>query len=192
MLKGLEELVKDLELVKRVKWEDAEKIFFDSYNKFWGWVHRENVKVLWSVTTRGQDIIHYYIMHRGKPMVAIVQVKVDDFYIPKEIAESKLSEDYIAEKGESYDWSKPAVICAELYNLFHKILDVSAMTEFSTLSPEEAKKLLDMAKYVKIAGVLLEKSVEKAIKRYMASVVAGFVKDDRWSEERVKRAFEEG
>ena len=124
-------------------------------------------------------------------MVAVVRIKVDDFYIPKEIAESKLTEGYIAEKCESYDWSKPAVICAELYNLFHKILDVSAMAEFSTLSPEEAKKLLDMAKYVKVAGALLEKSVEKAIKRYRVSVVAGFVKDDRWSEENVRRAFEE-
>ena len=190
MLKGLEELVKDLELVKRINWEEAEKIFFDSYNKFWGWVHRENVKVLWSVTTREQDVIHYYIVHRGKPMVAIVQVTVDDFYIPKEIAKAKLTEDYIAEKAEGHDWYKPEVICAELYNLFHKILDVSAMVGFSTLSPEEAKKILDMAKYVKTAGALLEKSVEKAIKGYIASVVSGLVRDDRWTEENVRRAFE--
>ena len=191
MLEGLEEMVKDLELAKLVKWEEAEKIFFDSYNKFWGWVHRENVRVLWSVTTREQDIIHYYIVHGDKPMVAVVQVTVDDFYIPKEIAESKLSEDYIAEKAEGHDWCKPAVICAELYNLFHKILDVSAMAEFSTLSPEEAKKLLDMAKYVKKASSLLEECIKEAIKRYMASVVMGLFKDDRWTEERVRKAFED-
>ena len=191
MLEGLEEMVKDLELAKLVKWEEAEKIFFDSYNKFWGWVHRGNVRVLWFATTRELDVIHYYIMHRGKPMVAVVQVTVDDFYIPKEIAKAKLTEDYIAEKAKGCDWCKPAVICAELNNLFHKILDVSAMAGFSTLSPEEAKKILDMARYVKVAGALLEKSVEKAVKGYVASVVSGLVRDDRWTEENVRRAFEE-
>ena len=187
----LKEIVEDLELAKHTNWEEVEKIFFDNYKKFWEWVHRENVKVLWSFIAREQDVTHYYTVHRGKPMIAVVQITVDDFYIPRELAESKLSEDYIAEKAEGYDFCKPAAMCAELSDLFDRILEVSAMVEFSTLSPVEAKKILDMAKYVKEAGALLEKSIEKAIKRYMAGVIAGFVKDDRWNEESVMKAFEE-
>ncbi|RLI77954.1 hypothetical protein DRP04_10655 [Archaeoglobales archaeon] len=192
----LKELEKDFEKFKKVakalrENKDIEKLFFDRYNRFWSWVHAENVEVLWSVTgtEKDDDIIHYYVLNKGIPKVAVVRLTVDDFYIPKELAEAKLTEDYVLEKAENYDWTKPAVICAELYDLFHKIIDVSARAGFSTLSPEEAKKLLDMADYVAKAGNLLKKMIWKGVKDYVARVALGFIRDDRWTEERVKRVF---
>ena len=174
--------------------KDIEKLFFDRYNRFWSWVHAEKVEVLWSVTgtEKDDDIIHYYVLHKGIPKVAVVRLTVDDFYIPRELAEAKLTEDYVLEKAENYDWTKPAVICAELYDLFYKMVDVSARADFYDLSPEEAKKLLDMVGYIRKAGDLLEKMVEKGIKDYIAKVALGIIRDDRWTEERVKKVFGEG
>ena len=180
-----------MELACKTKWDKAEKMLFPSYNKFWSWVHKEEAKVLWQSSTYGQDVVHYYLLHKGKPVVAVVQLTVDDFYIPKEVAESKLSEDYIAEKAESHDWYKPAVICSELHNLFYKIVEVSAMAGFSTLSPEEAKKLIEMARHVKEAATLLERCVLKAVKGYMSLALSGLAKDERWIKEKIMELFKE-
>jgi len=191
VLKELEKFKKVTEALREKK--DVEKLFFDRYNKFWSWVHAEKVEVLWSVRGRDEeDIIHYYIIHKGIPKVAIVRLTVDDFYIPRELADAKLTEDYVAEKAESYDWTKPAVICAELYDLFYKMIDVSARAGFYDLSPEDAKKLLDMTDYIVKASVLLRKMVLKGVKSYVADVVLGLTRDGRWTEERVRRVFESG
>jgi len=175
----VQELAEDLELVRQIDWEEVDTLHFRSYRKFWEWVRENDVRVLWRANSDG-DVYRYCVVYRGEPLLAVVQPTVDDFYIAENVAKSMLTKEYIAKKAEYYDRCKPVAICAELYWLFHRIVELSAMVSFSTLSPDEAKKLLDMVRHVKDAGELLERCVDRAVKDYIEKVTTGEFKDDRW------------
>jgi len=176
-MSAVQELAEDLELVRRIDWDEVDTLHFKSYHRFWEWVRANSVRVLWRAESDG-EVYRYCVMYRDEPLLAIVHPTVDDFYIDESVAKSMLTKEYVAKKG--YDRCKPVVVGAELYWLFHRLVELSAMVRFSTLSPEEAKKLLDMARFVKEAGEFLEESVDRAVKEYIEKVTTGELKDDRW------------
>ena len=181
-------LMDSLKDIFEADWDKAEVLFFLSEKEFRKWVFECGARVVGSITS--EDSLIYFVLVDRKAVVAKVKPTVDDFYVPRDVAEAKLDEDYVTEKAESHDFTNPALFCKDLRDLFYAVLDLATVAGgFVDLSPEDAKKLLDMAEYIEKASKLLRKRVLDGIKSYMSGVVFGVVKDDRWTEERVRRVF---
>ena len=175
-------MIELVERLKKVNWEEAEKLFFDNLREFERWRFREKeVEILYSVSSDKDEVVRYHMMVKGKPKIAVVRLTVDDFYIDEVIAEGILTEDYVLEKSEGKDFAMPALVCKELYNLLYRMIYVASYSgALARVSPEEAEKLIKMAEYVEEASKLLKKFVIRGIRYYVSLVALGLVKDEEW------------
>ena len=172
-------------------WDRAGTLIFASQREFQRWRSgNEGACILAHLLDEKEGVIICFMVRKDEPIIAKVRPVVDDYYIPRDVAESKLDEFNLAVREEKYDFERPALFCRELNGVFYKLVELSARAgAFADMSPEDAKKLLDMAEYVKMAADVLKERVLKGIKGYAALVAFGITKDDRWTVENVEKAF---